>query len=185
MKLKRFLENPILKPRGDDWESVAVFNPSAVYYDGKIHLHYRAVGEYYPYTSRLGYAVFDKELNLIKRYQNPVMEPDWKRWERSIEDPRVTMIDDIFYLTYVTTPTPSPPGGVRRRLGIPKRILRSLSVTISSLRLAPMNGMLSFSLKKLVAVMRSSIDRLTGWVRVMVPKDQPSGLPGWIVWTGK
>ena len=120
MKLIRYSGNPILKPRGDDWESVAVFNPSAVYYDGKIHLHYRAVGEYYPYTSRLGYAVFDKDLNLVKRYQNPVMEPDWKRWERSIEDPRVTMIDDVFYLTYVTTPTPSPPGAVRRRLGIPK-----------------------------------------------------------------
>ena len=120
MKLIRYSGNPILKPRGDDWESVAVFNPSAVYHDGKIHLHYRAVGEYYPYTSRLGYAVFDKDLNLVKRYQNPVMEPDWKRWERSIEDPRVTMIDDVFYLTYVTTPTPSPPGGVRRRLGIPK-----------------------------------------------------------------
>lgn len=119
MKLKRFAGNPILEPRGDDWESVAVFNPSAVYKDGKIHLYYRAVGEYYPYTSRLGYAVFDKGLNLLERKSEPAMIPDAKMWERSLEDPRVSEIDGDLYLTYVATPTPSPPGAVRKRLGIP------------------------------------------------------------------
>ena len=119
MKLKRFVGNPILEPRGDTWESVAVFNPSAIYKDGRIHLYYRAVGEYYPYTSRLGYAVFDEELNLVERQSEPVMIPDVKMWERSLEDPRVTEIDGDIYLTYVTTPTPSPPGAVRKRLGIP------------------------------------------------------------------
>ena len=119
MKLKRFIGNPILEPRGDDWESVAVFNPSAVYKDGKIHLYYRAVGEYYPYTSRLGYAVFDKDLNLLERQSEPAMIPDAKMWERSLEDPRVTEIEGDLYLTYVTTPTPSPPSAVRKRLGIP------------------------------------------------------------------
>ncbi|TFB11202.1 glycosidase [Candidatus Marinimicrobia bacterium MT.SAG.2] len=119
MKLKRFIGNPILEPRGDDWESVAVFNPSAVYKDGKIHLYYRAVGEYHPYTSRLGYAVFDKDLNLLERQSEPAMIPDAKMWERSLEDPRVTEIEGDLYLTYITTPTPSPPSAVRKRLGIP------------------------------------------------------------------
>ncbi len=117
--LKRYAGNPILEPRGDDWESVAVFNPAAIYKDGKIHLLYRAVGEYYPYISRLGYAVFDMDLNLIERCKDPCFVPDLKVWERSIEDPRLIGIADDLYLTYVTTPTPSPPGGVRRRLGIP------------------------------------------------------------------
>jgi len=114
------LECPIaFAPRGDDWESVAVFNPSAFYKDGKIHLYYRAVGEYYPYTSRLGYAVFDEDLNLLERELIPAMIPDAKMWERSLEDPRVSEIDGDIYLTYVATPTPSPPGAVRKRLGIP------------------------------------------------------------------
>ena len=117
--LKRYAGNPILEPRGDDWESVAVFNPAAIYKDGKIHLLYRAVGEYYPYISRLGYAVFDKDLNLIERFKNPCFGPDLKVWESSIEDPRLTEIAGELYLTYVTTPTPSPPSAVRRRLGIP------------------------------------------------------------------
>lgn len=77
------------------------------------------MGEYYPYISRLGYAVFDKELNLIKRFQDPCFVPDLKVWEMSIEDPRLTELEGKLYLTYVTTPTPSPPGAVRRRLGIP------------------------------------------------------------------
>ena len=120
MELKRFAGNPILEPRGDDWESIAVFNPSAVYKDGKIHIYYRAVGDYFPYTSRLGYAIFDEDLNLVERQSEPVMIPDAKMWERSLEDPRVTEIDGDFYLTYVATPTPSPPGAVRHRLGIPR-----------------------------------------------------------------
>lgn len=119
MKLNRHSGNPLLKPRGDDWESVAVFNPSATLVDNRIHLLYRAVGEYFPYTSRLGHAVFDTDLNLIERQQEPVFVHDAKLWERSIEDPRVSMIEDELYLTYVTTPTPGPPGAVRRKLGLP------------------------------------------------------------------
>ena len=48
------------------------------------------------------------------------MLPDWKMWEKSVEDPRVTEIEGELYLTYVATPSPSPPGAVRRRLGIPR-----------------------------------------------------------------
>ena len=120
MELNRYGGNPILEPRGDGWESVAVFNPSATLKDDRIHLLYRAVGEYYPYTSRLGHAIFSRDLELLERGQIPWMEPDWRLWEGSVEDPRVTEIDGEFYLTYVATPTPGPPGAVRKRLGIPK-----------------------------------------------------------------
>lgn len=54
MRLHRHNANPILEPGGDDWESVAVFNPAAIYKDGRIHLFYRAVGDYTVYASRLG-----------------------------------------------------------------------------------------------------------------------------------
>ena len=120
MKLKRYQENPVLEPRGDDWESIAVFNCAATYKEGKIHVLYRAVGDYVRYASRLGYAIFDEDLNLLERPEEPIFSPDIKLWEMSIEDPRFNKIDNELYLTYVVTPTPSPPSAVRRQLGIPK-----------------------------------------------------------------
>ncbi len=120
MKLKRYEGNPVLEPRGDAWESIAVFNCATAYKNGKIHVFYRAVGDYVDYISRLGYATFDEDLNLLERSEEPIFSPDIKLWEMSIEDPRFTEIDNELYLTYVVTPTPSPPSAVRRRLGIPK-----------------------------------------------------------------
>jgi len=118
--LLRFEGNPIIEPRGDDWEAVATFNCAALYKDGKIHVLYRAVGDYVRYASSLGYAVFDEKIRLLERPEEPVFGPDIKLWEMSIEDPRLTEIEGEIYMTYVVTPTPSPPGAVRRRLGIPK-----------------------------------------------------------------
>jgi predicted GH43/DUF377 family glycosyl hydrolase len=120
MKLERYQSNPIIEPRGDDWEAVATFNCAALYRDGKIHVLYRAVGDYARYASYLGYAVFDADMNLLKRPEEPIFSPDIKLWEMSIEDARLTEIEGEVYMTYVVTPTPAPPGAVRRRLGIPK-----------------------------------------------------------------
>jgi len=121
MKLARYEGNPILQPRGYGWESVAVFNPTAIHKGGKIHLLYRAVGDYADYASQVGYAAFDEELRLLSRSEEPVFGPDQRLWEVSVEDPRLTEIEGELYMTYVVTPTPSPPGAVRRRLGIPRR----------------------------------------------------------------
>ena len=120
MKLVRYEGNPVLKPRGDDWEAVATFNCAAIYRDGRIHVLYRATGDYVHYASHLGYAIFDESLNLLERLEEPCFGPHLKLWEMSIEDPRLTELEGAVYLTYVVTPTPSPPGAVRRRLGIPK-----------------------------------------------------------------
>jgi len=112
--------NPILRPRGDDWESLAVFNCAAIARGGRIHVLYRAVGEYVNYVSRLGYAVFDVGLNLIYRGERPVFEPSIKLWEMTVEDPRLVEIGGRLYMTYVTSPTPAPPWPLRGRLGLPK-----------------------------------------------------------------
>jgi len=119
MKLRRHKENPILKPRGDGWESIEAYNPAAVYLDGKIHLLYRATGEYVKYVSRLGHAIFDENLNLVERFDAPSFTPSLELWEMSVEDARLTPLEGRLYMTYVITPTPCPPYSVRRRLGIP------------------------------------------------------------------
>ncbi|MCD6238961.1 MAG: glycosidase [Thermotogae bacterium] len=120
IELERYEKNPILKPRGHDWEALEVFNPAAVYINGKIHVLYRAVGDYKNYVSRFGHTVFDKDLNILERDEKPCFEPDMKIWwERSVEDPRITEIEGELYMTYVVTPTPAPPRKVRSRLKIP------------------------------------------------------------------
>ncbi len=100
MKLRRFSNNPILKPiKKHKWECGAVFNCATVF-DGKIvHLLYRAIGEYDTYISSLGYA-FSKDGFNFKRNDNPVFEPKEKYERFGCEDPRVTQIDNTFYMTY-------------------------------------------------------------------------------------
>lgn len=117
VRIERFDGNPIIAPRGDDWEALATFNPGAIRIGDKIYLLYRAIGDYETYSSSLGLAVFDLELNLLERRDKPVLEPDLRVWELSIEDPRITKIGDEIYVTYVTTITPAPPYAVRLRIG--------------------------------------------------------------------
>jgi predicted GH43/DUF377 family glycosyl hydrolase len=119
MKLRRYKGNPILKPRGDSWEAIEVFNPAATCIDGKIHLLYRATGEYVEYISRLGHAIFDENLNLVQRSEEPCFTPDLELWEASVEDARLTALEGRLYMTYIITPTPCLPSSVRERLGIP------------------------------------------------------------------
>ncbi|MCG2767647.1 MAG: hypothetical protein ABIK79_04495 [Chloroflexota bacterium] len=131
MRLRRYKGSPILKSRGDDWESVATFNCAALHRDGRIHVLYRAVGDYVRYASHLGYAVFDEKLRLLERPEEPMFGPDLRLWEKSIEDARFTEIEGEVYVTYVITTTPSPPGAVRRRLGIPKPMQAGTRVALT------------------------------------------------------
>ncbi len=100
MKLTRYKGNPILKPKeGNEWESQAIFNCAAVGENGHIHLLYRAVGEYEDYISRFGYAVSEDGIN-FQRFDKPVFEPQEDFESFGCEDPRVTRIEDTFYITY-------------------------------------------------------------------------------------
>lgn len=134
LEVRRYPGNPLLAPRGDDWESVAAFNCAAIYKDGQIHILYRAVGDYVHYASSLGYAVFDKDLHLVKRSDKPCFAPDLRLWELSIEDPRLTEVDQELYITYVVTPTPGPPGAVQRRLGIPKPMQAYTRIALAAVK---------------------------------------------------
>lgn len=128
-RLLRAGENPILTPRPEHaWESEAVFNPAAVYFDGRVHLLYRALGG--DGVSRIGYASstdgvhFDERLPYPvfmpallpptpQKYRNPLapksggeaLHYDRDRyasgggWGGS-EDPRAVVIDDRLYMTF-------------------------------------------------------------------------------------
>lgn len=102
IELKRVKENPILSPNKNmEWESEAVFNPGAVLKDGVVYLLYRAIGEYDTYISRIGLATSSDGVHFERKNKNPVIEPqdDYDKW--ACEDPRITQVGDVFYITYV------------------------------------------------------------------------------------
>ncbi len=68
--MERFSDNPILTPiEGHAWESREVFNPAAVYLDGKVHLLYRAIGN--DGISRFGYAASLDGYSIKERLTQP------------------------------------------------------------------------------------------------------------------
>jgi predicted GH43/DUF377 family glycosyl hydrolase len=97
--LERYAGNPILEPIGNHpWESSRVFNCAAVYEDGKVHIVYRAQGE--DDVSRLGYAESSDGYHIDYRSTDPIFSPLHHFETYGCEDPRITKIDDKFYMCY-------------------------------------------------------------------------------------
>ena len=114
MGLKRSKHNPILKPNTTNfWECKAVFNCAVTNHDGKIHMLYRAIGEYEHYISRLGYAVSEDGINFT-RYDEPVMNPTVRYELGGCEDPRICKIENKLYVTYVVLSFPQKEKGIAR-----------------------------------------------------------------------
>ena len=99
--LERHNENPILLPNEDTWwESEAVFNPAVLYDGNKVHMLYRAIGEYEHYISRFGYACSTDGFNFERK--NAIAFRPTRGYEKyGIEDPRLMTIDNQVYLSYV------------------------------------------------------------------------------------
>jgi beta-1,2-mannobiose phosphorylase / 1,2-beta-oligomannan phosphorylase len=116
--LKKHAQNPIISPvMRHAWESMSTFNPAAVYDNDKVHLLYRAQGD--SATSTIGYATSSDGVTIDERYDEPIYYPTQPfetpggtpfhpnllfmsggGWG-GVEDPRITKIEDKFYLTYV------------------------------------------------------------------------------------
>lgn len=89
----------ILKPTDNIFEQKAVLNP-AIYQDGKtVHMFYRAVDELH--SSTIGYAKLDGPTKIVERWNKPFMKRERAYESKGIEDPRITKIGKIFYMTYV------------------------------------------------------------------------------------
>lgn len=99
MRLKRHPNNPLMYPNPlHRWEAMNVFNPAVIQHNGLFHMLYRAQGV--DFVSRIGYAVSPDGLNW-NRLENPVLSPHMGEDDyRGNEDPRVTPLDGVFYMTY-------------------------------------------------------------------------------------
>jgi predicted GH43/DUF377 family glycosyl hydrolase len=102
---KRYQGNPIISPRIEiTWEAKATFNPAAIYYDGLVHLIYRAMS--FDNTSVFGYANSENGFDIKERLSMPIYEPR-ESFEQKLrpgnsgcEDPRLTLIGDHIYMFY-------------------------------------------------------------------------------------
>lgn len=96
--LERYTRQPILVPDPtSNWECCNVFNPSVIFHRGLFHMHYRAQG--LDWISRIGYAVSEDGVHW-NRLRHPVFSPGAPPESRGVEDPRVTEIEGMFYMTY-------------------------------------------------------------------------------------
>jgi predicted GH43/DUF377 family glycosyl hydrolase len=106
VKLKRYRRNPILEKNPDvSWEAGSVLNPSVLYEDGIFRMVYRATNDIQRsedggYMSSVGYAESTDGIHFT-RFPKPLIVPD-QEYEKKLgcEDPRVTKIDDTYYLYY-------------------------------------------------------------------------------------
>jgi len=105
ISLNRFWGNPIISPTHEhSWESKAIFNPGAVYENGRVHIVYRAMSE--DNTSVLGYASSRDGFHMDERLDEPIYVPreefekKAQQGNSGCEDPRITRIDDRFYMCY-------------------------------------------------------------------------------------
>lgn len=101
MKLKKWGNNPILRPREEgNWEKLAVCNPGAWYDNGKVYLLYRASGETEVYKIYFGLAISEDGFNFKRVSSEPVYAPKLDFEAGCVEDPRIVKFGDTYYITY-------------------------------------------------------------------------------------
>lgn len=88
----------ILEKTDLGFENAGVLNPAAIRDGEWVHLFYRAVrnGNY----STIGYCRLKGPLTIADRYDMPVLYPQTDYESQGIEDPRLSQIDGLYYLTY-------------------------------------------------------------------------------------
>ena len=106
IRLTRFPGNPVIKPNPKlSWQSRAVFNPTALYEYGRVHLAYRAMSE--DNTSVIGFASSGDGYTFEDQPPEPIYTPR-ENFEATLvpggnsgcEDPRLTRIDDTIFMLY-------------------------------------------------------------------------------------
>jgi len=91
-------EGILLSKTDNEFENEGVLNPAAIRDGNNVHVFYRAVqaGNF----SSIGYCRLDGPLNIVERWDKPIMVAEFDYESHGIEDPRIVKIDDLYYLTY-------------------------------------------------------------------------------------
>jgi predicted GH43/DUF377 family glycosyl hydrolase len=185
--LERYDNNPILTANEENWwESKSVFNCASLYDGKKVHLLYRAVGEYKDYVSRIGYASSNDGYTFT-RNSDMATEPVEEYERYGIEDPRLFQLESRAYFTYVVPsnyvrnrPTVSTALATTedyhefKRLGlITPRLHDDKDVVYFSTKMAPTSGDLKSS-NGSDGKCYFSLHRPSSWIGVSYGVDKPS-----------
>jgi len=103
---KSYIFNPILSPNPkNNWENEAVFNGSVIQDGHKYIMVYRALGQG---QSTIGFATSTDGFNFNHRRQILFPQHPWEKF--GLEDPRLTKIDNQYYIFYtaISDQTPGP-----------------------------------------------------------------------------
>lgn len=113
----RAVENPILTPQGNGFESRDVFNAAAIDIDGTAYILYRAMDA--ANTSTIGLAISKDGINIDERLPEPVYIPresfelknGHPTGNSGCEDPRIVRIGDMLHMTYTAYDGVRSPAG--------------------------------------------------------------------------
>jgi len=101
---EKAMENPVLTPGKEGFDSWTAYNPAVVYAFGEYHMFYRAETrdeQDTPYcgTSRIGYAVSKDGRHFEKKGMILDAEDPWEL-PGGCEDPRIVIVDGVYHLLY-------------------------------------------------------------------------------------
>jgi len=120
--MQRYSNNPILSPVDQNsWESFAAFNGSVVEDNSTTHLLYRAMSQNQRINGKelklsvVGHAQSQDGFNFEKRELFLKPEEEWERY--GLEDPRITKIDNEFFVFY-TALSDFPPYPTAIKIGV-------------------------------------------------------------------
>lgn len=88
----------ILSKSAREFEREGVLNPAIIKVGEVIHMFYRAVAE--GNFSSIGYCTLSSPLEVATRSESPLLCPEFDYESHGIEDPRIVLIEDLYYLTY-------------------------------------------------------------------------------------
>lgn len=90
----------ILEKTERSFEELGVLNPAIFQEGNSVHMFYRAAkkGNF----STIGYCRFEGPMTLVERNTEPIFVPEYIYEIHGVEDARISKIDDLYYLTYVT-----------------------------------------------------------------------------------
>jgi predicted GH43/DUF377 family glycosyl hydrolase len=98
-------ENPIVVPGLYEWRMATVFNPGALYDEGRFYLYERAAGGLRPFHCYIGMLESDDGVHFSHVSDQPVFTPEMAGSKYgSVQDPRVVKIEDSYYMTYAYRP---------------------------------------------------------------------------------
>jgi beta-1,2-mannobiose phosphorylase / 1,2-beta-oligomannan phosphorylase len=98
--LKVRKEGVILEKSSLKFENKAVLNPTCIKKGNFIHMFYRAVRK--NNLSCIGYCKLKGPLKVVERSPKPILCPEFNYDRAGLEDPRITYMDNKYYLLYTT-----------------------------------------------------------------------------------